>query len=282
MLDWDDFRFILALHRKRSLKETARELGIDQATVGRRVYALEERLGTEIFEKRSDGFFLTTAGERILPTLAEIESSFLSIDRKLSGRDERIDGKVRIAMPGALANHWFIPTLGPLLARHPGLELEFLTGPEVLNLARREADLAIRLVRPKQRDLVIKRLGDLELALYAPAKRGAPLDKLPFIGLSPDSTSEAEAQLLARIGPPAQAPVIRSAAWHTVFCALKAGLGMGILPSFLGDTEPKLKRVAGVEPAKMPLWLVVHPDIQKSARVQAVMEHVSRAVRAGI
>ncbi len=288
MLDWDDFRFVVALHRERSLKDAARMLGMDQATVGRRVYALEERLGVELFEKRSDGFYLTTAGQRILPTIEAIEDSFHSIDRKLSGEDDRVAGRVRIAAPGALANHLLIPRLGPLIEKHPELEVEFLTGPEVLNLARREADIALRLVRPAQRELVIRKIGELELALYASSELlersgGAPRDlralaRLPFIGLYPEATSDVEARLLERMGEAAARPRLRSAAWQAVYSAVSAGLGMGILPSFVARSEPALKKLSIIEPSRMTLWLVVHPDIQASARVQAVIRHLSKSL----
>jgi DNA-binding transcriptional LysR family regulator len=177
MLSWDDFRFVLALSRRHSLKAAGRDLGCDQATAGRRIYALERELGVELFEKRSDGFFLTTAGQRILGTLEQIEAGFEGIDRGLAGRDERPEGVVRVAMPGALANFGVIPRLRAFLAAHPRLELQFLTGPEVLNLAKREADVAVRLVKPKQSELVYRRIGELKLAFYVSrthAARGAP------------------------------------------------------------------------------------------------------------
>ncbi len=103
------------------------------------------------------------AGERILPTLQASEEGILAVERIIAGQDERVQGLVRIAMPGALANHWFIPKLRPFTQKYRQIELEFLTGAEVVNLSRREADLAIRLVRPLQRDLIVKKIGEIEL-----------------------------------------------------------------------------------------------------------------------
>jgi DNA-binding transcriptional LysR family regulator len=280
MTQWDDFRYFLALHRNGTLKAAAQQLGVDQATVGRRISALEESLGTQLFEKRSDGYFLTLAGERVLPTLQATEENLLSVERIIAGRDERVEGLVRIAMPGALANHWLIPRLRRLLEKHPKLELEILTGPEVVNLARREADIAIRLVRLTQRDLVAKKIGELELALYAhsslfshsrkPSKK-EDLEAYPFVGLSREATSDLERVILKKIENHVRC-TIRSAAWSSVFYAVQAGLGVGILPSFIAEREPKLVQLPFVEPSRAPLWMVVHPDIVQSARVRAVID----------
>jgi DNA-binding transcriptional LysR family regulator len=285
MLSWDDFRFVLALSRRHSLKAAGRDLGCDQATAGRRIYALERELGVELFEKRSDGFFLTTAGQRILGTLEQIEAGFEGIDRGLAGRDERPEGVVRVAMPGALANFGVIPRLRAFLAAHPRLELQFLTGPEVLNLAKREADVAVRLVKPKQSELVYRRIGELKLAFYVSrtlAPRGAPkkdeILKLPFVGLFENATSRLEASLLEGLAP-APRPNLRSAAWSSVASALRSGLGWGILPTFVGDSINEVRRIEAFDTASTPLWLVVHPDVQNSARVRAVIDFLSDALR---
>lgn len=162
-----------------------------------------------MFEKRSDGYFLTLAGERVLPTLKALEEGILSVERLIAGQEERIEGIVKIAMPGALANHWLIPKLQPFVQKHSQIKFEFLTGPEVVNLSRREADLAIRLVRPTQRDLVVKKFGEIQLSLYGhpslftstrrPATK-EDLKKFPFIGLFPNSMSELEKQLWEVLG----------------------------------------------------------------------------------
>lgn len=287
MLEWDGFRFFLALHRKRTLKAAAEVLKVDQTTVGRRITALEHSLGTQLFEKRSDGYFLTLAGERMLPTIQATEDSLLSVERVVAGREELIPGKVRVAMPGALANHLVIPRMQNLMKSHPGLEIEFLTGPEVLNLARRESDIALRLVKPTQKDLVARKIGHVELALYGHPRlwidkrkpnRKEDLEAFSFIGLTTDATSDIELSLLSKIQPHLRYS-LRSAAWSSVFYAVQAGLGVGILPSVVAERDPKIIRLEIVESVKTALWLVVHPDILQSARVRVVLDFLVSIMR---
>jgi DNA-binding transcriptional LysR family regulator len=284
MSQWDDFRFFLALKRNKTLKASAKELKVDQATVGRRIQALEEDLRTQLFEKSSDGYFLTVAGERILPMLVSTEENILSVQRIISGREERIEGKVKIAMPGALANHWFIPRIKAFIIKYPNIHFELLTGSEVLNLSRREADLAIRLVKPTQKDLIVKKNGEIELALYSHQSilnryerkiELKDLKSIPFIGLYPNSTSALEKQLLKKIEANVHI-TLQSSAWSSVFYSIQEGLGIGILPTFLANRDPKLIQVQIVEPLRAPLWLVVHPDVIKSARIRAVTEFIGK------
>lgn len=275
MNNWDDFRFFLSLSRNKSLKLAAKELKTDQATVGRRIYALEEKLKTKLFEKRSDGFFLTALGERIQSSIQEVENSFQTIDRKISGRDERMEGTIRIAMPGALANHLVIPNLRLFTEEFPDIELQFLTGPEVLNLAKREADMAFRLVRPSQRDLIVKKVSEINLSLYGTKtliKRHQRLDQLedlraiPFVGLFESAASQTEKTILSKIQPYLQSPVLTSAAWSSVYSALSSHIGVGILPSFMANRNPELEKISIAPTEKTTLWFVIHPEVQKNKR----------------
>lgn len=277
-LDWDDYRFYLAIARNRTLKAASKQLKVDQATVGRRLNALQDRLGSTLLEKRSDGYFLTAAGLRILDHVETIEREMLSIDRAILGKDDRIEGVVKIAMPGALANQWLIGYLRPLLRKHPNLELHFLTGPEVLNLSRREADIAIRLVRPQQRDLKTKKIGRIRLGLYSAKDFGDTVDfaLAPFVGLFENVTSGLERAFLQslKIEP---RYCLRSAAWSSVYAALQAGIGIGILPTFIGERSKTLTLIQE-DRSETPLWLVVHPEVATSARVRVVIDHLVKVL----
>lgn len=273
----------MALCRNNTLKLAAKELKTDQATVGRRIYSLEEKLKTKLFEKRSEGFFLTAFGERILSTVESVEEFFHTIDRKIAGKDERMEGIIRVAMPGALANHLIIPNLKLFSDKFPQVEVQFLTGPEVLNLAKREADMAFRLVRPSQRDLIVKRVGEVTLSLYASKtclkghKRVEQLEDLgaiPFVGLFDQATSQAERALLDKIQPYIQNQVLTSMAWSSVYSALSNDLGLGILPRFMADRNKELQEVPVVSSEKTILWFVIHPEVQKNRRYAAFTEFV--------
>ncbi|OYZ13623.1 MAG: hypothetical protein B7Y39_17225 [Bdellovibrio sp. 28-41-41] len=275
MNNWDDFRFFLALTRHKSLKLAAKHLKTDQATVGRRIYALEEKLKTKLFEKHTDGFFLTVSGERIRSTIESIDGSFQTVDRKITGQDDKMEGIIRVAMPGALANHFVIPNLERFTQEFPKVELQFLTGAEVLNLSKREADMAFRLVRPSQRDLIVKKVGEVSLSLYASKtflkrykkiERLEELSEIPFVGLFEKATSQPEQTLVEQLRPYIRNQVLTSMAWSSVYSALSNHLGMGILPSFMGNKNSDLEEIQIIEAEKTTLWFVVHPEVQKNKR----------------
>lgn len=276
MNNWDDLKFFLSLSRKGSLKAAAKDLKTDQATVGRRIYALEWKLKTKLFEKRSDGYFLTLAGERIKATAEGIESSFESIDRKITGQDEKMEGVVRIAMPGALANHLVIPNIKKLTDQFPKIEIQFLTGSEVVNLAKREADMAFRLVRPSQGNLIVRKVGDFGIGLYgtkSTLKRYGKITKLedlkeiPFVGIYDQAKSKTELSLLKKIKKHIGPQVLTSSAWSSVFSALSQDIGIGILPNFVAQKNPEIEALSIVNSEKTPLWFVIHPEVQKNKKI---------------
>src|SRR5688572_762815 len=138
MIQWDDIRVFIALSRAKTQKAAARSLGVDQATIGRRIKEFEASLGTKLFDKRSDGFVLTAAGTALITTACEAEAIISQMERGATALDKRPEGVIRIAMPGGMANHWLIPQLSPFFKSYPGIRLEFLTGAEVINLWKRE------------------------------------------------------------------------------------------------------------------------------------------------
>lgn len=282
-MNWDDFQYFLALNRAGTLKQASRTLRVDQATVGRRIGMLEETLKTQLFEKSSDGYHLTVAGERIKPLILEVETALLSVERRIQGQDEKAEGILRVALPGALANHWLIPRMKPFQQKNPLVEVHFLTGGEVLNLSRREADLALRLVRPKQADLISKKMGVVELAVFgskklfqseAIPKRPADLAYLPFIGLYANAMSAVERLLFKNLEENLNV-TMKSAAWSSVYSAISSGLGIGILPTFMSEGKADLVRVNCVNSVPATLWLVVHPDLRKSGKVKAFSEFLT-------
>ncbi len=248
---------------------------IDQATVGRRIYALEEKLGTRLFEKRSDGFYLTIYGDRIRSAVEDVERSFSAIDRRIAGKDERMEGRIRIAMPGALANHLVIPHLYEFTNKYSQVELNFLTGPEVLNLAKREADMAFRFVRPSQKDLVVKKVCDITLALCASKKllkkypkiqTAEDLRAFPFVGLYETAQSQTEKILLAKLQHVLQPPVMKTMAWSSIYSAVSNQVGIGILPLFMIPRNSDVEEISIAVSERTPLWFVIHPEVRKNRR----------------
>ena len=178
MLDWDDLRTFLAIARHGTLSAAARALGVHQPTMGRRLVALEQRAGARLLQKTPGGYTLTASGEAILGNVERIEAEALAVERRITGRDVRLEGLVRVTTVESFAVEVIMPILAGLRQRHPGIEVELLAEMRNLNLTRREADVALRMARLDQPDLTVRRIGVFGFGLYASAAylaaRGAP------------------------------------------------------------------------------------------------------------
>ncbi len=167
VLDWDDLRFFLAIARTGSLTAAARELRVTQSTVGRRLASLESSLGARLLHRTPEGYVLTLAGEAILGQAERVEAEALSVERAVGGRDAQLEGIVRVAAVETLASHVLAPCFCALQSRSPEIVIELLADVRQLSLAMREADVAVRLSRFEQHDLIARRIGGLAYGLYA-------------------------------------------------------------------------------------------------------------------
>jgi DNA-binding transcriptional LysR family regulator len=282
-MEWDDFKYFLAVARSGSLTAAARLLKTSAATVGRRIIALESRLGARFFDRGQTGYTLTESGEAIRLKAEEIEEAVLSLEREAFGRDLRATGKVRVATAEDIASVIVAPRLTEFRKSYPGIMLEMVSSWDVVNLTRREADVAIRTVRPTQGDYVIRQTGVWNCALYVakPFARAhnlvADMKKMPDI----DFISWTEEHRF-RGGDwfdknAKTAPVVFAAnSRHIQYAACKAGLGAAILPCLTADSDPDLMRLLPPERVRsVPLWLVAHRDLVRTARVRAVMDFLA-------
>ena len=181
MLPWDDLQSFLAIARHGTLSAAARALGVRQTTMGRRLLGLEARAGARLLTKTPGGYVLTPAGEAILGHVERIEAETLAVERRISGRDIRLEGVVRVTTLEILAVEVLTPALARLQRDHPGIALEISAEARSVSLTRREADIALRLVRLTQNDLAVRKVGDLSFGIYASAgslERHGPPDFL--------------------------------------------------------------------------------------------------------
>jgi DNA-binding transcriptional LysR family regulator len=275
---WDDVRFFLAVTREGSLSAAARMLGVGHVTVARRIALLEKHLGVKLVNRTPDGFAVTEAGEAILRQSAAMEGAALDLERVAAGRDLLAAGTLRLTAPEALTRRIVVPAIAALRERHPHLQVDLLTSVRSLDIARREADLAVRFARPSNSDLVCRRLGEVGYSLYASrgylTRHRAPLrgqglaghDLITFTG-TPSATSPfflGESLENARISVRCDNPLIQADA------AIN-GIGIAELACFLGDDSPDLVRIWPAEqPIVRPVWLIVHQDLRRSARIKAV------------
>src|SRR5262245_7864341 len=158
VVNWDDLRYILAIAQTRTLSAAARLLRVDHTTVARRLIAIERALKTRLFERTRDGLQPTAAGERAIERAREIEERTVALEREVTGQDARPEGLVRLTALDAFFDGFLIPLLGPFYDRYPKIELTLISTMRVLDLTRREADVAIRFSKPKDPKLVARRL----------------------------------------------------------------------------------------------------------------------------
>jgi len=285
-MNWDDTRIFLALTRTPSLRAAARSLGVDQATVGRRLNALESELGAKLFLRAKDGYLLTAAGETALAAARRMESAALELRTKIEGQDEHPGGLVRVTSTDSIAIDLLLPAVERLQQQWPNIRVDMEVSTQLLSLSRRQVDIAFRNVRPDAPDLVVRRVAAWPVGLFAsPAyleRFGEPVpeDELRGHHLVVYAPYLEQGPFLTMAGVPARqariAMTLRSSL--LVRKAVAAGIGIGEMPVWMGEREglvriwPQRRR-----PNDYEVWQVMHPDLQRTARVRAAAQFLSAA-----
>ncbi|PSM31353.1 LysR family transcriptional regulator [Haliangium sp. UPWRP_2] len=292
MLQWNDLRVLLAVARAGTLAGAAAALRVNATTVGRRLGALEEALAVRLFDRTPAGYGLTQAGRDLLAHAERMEHEVQAAEREVAGADQRPAGLVRLATTEMLATRFLVPHLPRFQVRHPQIQLEVSTISRPIVLARGEADLTVRLTRPREPDVVAQRLGAIHLALYAAraylAAYGAPerpqesLRGHRVVLFAPSRAFDVENTWFAPRLADAQV-VLRSDSVSAIYAATLAGLGIALLPVLVASREPELVRLpTGQEAEPRIIWQGVHRDLMKSARVQAVMSFLTDVVATAV
>jgi DNA-binding transcriptional LysR family regulator len=282
--DWNELRLILAVARAAGLTGAAKGLGIDHSTVFRRLQALEARLGLPIFERLPGGLYQpTAAGERMVAAAERMEDETLALARDIAGRDPRLSGRLRVTSSETLAYRMLTRQIGQFRCAHPGIVVELTVDNRMLSLSRREADIALRPVRPREGDLWGRRLAAVAWTVYGRRDNEAaraiagPQDLAAhaLIGWDEAVTGIGAADWLTAMAPPS-AFVYRSGSLINQLVAAKSGIGLAALPCYLGDPEADLVRVLAepVPALERELWIVTHSDLKRTARVRAFFELV--------
>jgi len=268
-MDWSDLRYVLTVARAGTLAAAARRLGVNQTTVARRIAAAEKALAARLFERRDGVLHPTKAGEAAIARAAQVEQEVAALERGIAGADAAPGGTVRLTAVPILANRLLIPAVPRLLVRHPRLRLELIAEPRNLSLTRREADIALRLARPESGAALVRRIGRLDYAVYGPRRRKP--DGLAWITYEEGLSHLPQARWIAAQGHET-APLLLNDA-EAIVQAVRAGIGKSLLPCFVGQREPGLKRLSRVVLAR-DIWLMVHRDLRAQARIAAVIDWV--------
>jgi DNA-binding transcriptional LysR family regulator len=271
-LDWDDIRYFVELARQGKLSATARVLQVEHSTVARRIGMLETRLGVRLFDRLPKHWVLTAEGEELLAQARRVEDEALAFARAGAGAST-LRGVVRLSAPPVFASVFLVPRLGALRARWPAIALEIIGEVREADLYRREADLALRMARPSQDGLAARPLAQTGYGLYAaPGWFERPAEEWEFIGHGEAMKETPQQKWLAKFvaGRPYAFWTNDAAA---MLAACRAGLGVAVLPHFLGRGDPMLALHPEYgQVLSRPLWLAVHPDVRRAPRVTLMAE----------
>lgn len=278
-MNWDDLKVLLALSRAGSTRKAAGLLGVSNTTVMRRLESLEEQVGGRLFDRTPDGFTATPLADQLLPVAREVEETLTEAERQVSGRDSELSGRIKLSLPAVPVTH-VAEAVAEFAIDYPRIELDITVSDHPVDLARREADIAVRGIPKHKRppkDIVGIKLGRISMGYYvhrdllSEASRGhreltcirasgraLSLGDLP----DPDSLGLKSRHLIDGITP------------RTV--AVTNKLGVAALPCFLATQYPELMLLPGVPSAHWGhTWLLHHKDLRQSARIRALFKHLS-------
>jgi DNA-binding transcriptional LysR family regulator len=279
MIDWQDLKYFSVLARVGTLSAAARELGVDHATVGRRVSALEGSIGLRLVDRLPRSCPLTEDGIELAALASRVEECVEAVQRRARGATSPLSGTVRVSSPPALANICLAPHFVELRLAYPKLKLILLATAAFVSLNRGDADIAIRLDRPTDKGAVARKVGTMRFALYA--KKGyesRPKDQWEFIAFEKSLDHMAQQVWLRRsIG--GRPVAFEATDLFGQQAAVRAGMGIAVLPTVMGEDDNTLVRLSiGSEPPSRDLWMVTYPDVRRSQAVRVTMDFIAQCV----
>ncbi|MEW8561519.1 MAG: LysR family transcriptional regulator [Candidatus Thiodiazotropha sp.] len=272
MHNWDNIRFFLAVARTGSVSTAAEKLAVNQSTVSRRINSFEAEMNVRLFERLTTGYRLTAEGEDMLRRAMRIEDEAMAIEHEVMGKNIELSGPLRVTASLAVVSYVLMPILKEFYAAHPGIELRLDLSDNLYNLTQREADVALRVTTELVPDNLIGReLGKIALAVYGEKRylnrylRSSKRQPLRWIG---EDTNDPRPTWLHRHTDPLEL-VMRTNDVLATAAAIRHGLGVGRLPTFVGDALPELKRFDDTPGLpRRALWLLTHPDLRRVNRVR--------------
>jgi DNA-binding transcriptional LysR family regulator len=287
--DWNSLRSFLAIARTGRLTAAAARLQVDHMTLSRRIAALEHSLKAKLFDRSPSGYTLTGAGHRLLPIAEQMEGLAVGVRDAVGGTAATVEGSVRIGSPEGFGSYFLAPRIGRLTERHPQLNVQLVAGSAVFSLAKRDADIAIAVSRPPAGRLIVSKLIDYDLALYAAPsyleaheaiRSATQLEGHRFVSYIGDLLHFPELDFLKDVAPEG-CTALESSNLVAQLKATLAGAGLCVLPAFLASEEAGLVRVLPDEVRlTRSLWLIVHEDLKALARIKAVLRFIKEEVEA--
>ena len=285
MTNWSDLKFFLSMTEHGSLSAAARAEGVSQPTLSRRLTILEESLKADLFNRSVDGLELTPTGERLVEHAARMKEEAISIERIATGRDDRLSGKVIISAVEILGTVWLPKCLREFSRIYDGVQIDLQIDTAPADLLRREADIAIRMYRPQEPDLIAKKVGTIAHGLFASQdyidRKGMPSSLQDICNhdlvLPGEKIMKYVREKMGSKAIHLCPPVFTSNDSHALASATLAGYGIGVHSGITAHRHPELISVLPDVMRESELWLVTHRDVNKSARIRAVYDFISQS-----
>lgn len=280
-MNWDDLHVLAVLEREGSLAGAARALGVNHATVSRRISALEESLGQTLVRRLARSTPLTERAKEIAAIARDMEQSAQRIERLAHAAQGTLSGRVRLTAPPALVSEVIIPAMRDLRANHPDLQIVLSANSHIASLDSGQADLAVRMVEPQGKQNIVRRIGSVEFALYAaPDIARLPPQQWRYIAFDETLAHVPQQRWLEEFAGSRPLDLL-TGDFHSQFAAARAGLGVALLPCVMGQPCKELVRVCGEQPAPRSVWMVIHADLKHAPAVRAVADMLVAAFSKG-
>lgn len=279
MLDWNDYKVALQIAEAGSLSKAARRAGSSHPTMFRRINAVEAKLGVRLFDRLRTGYRPTAAGEEVVAIARQIAELTTETERRVGGRDLRPSGTVRVATTDALLFAVLTPMIAQFRQVEPEITLEIVVSNEISDLSLREADIAIRPARAPELHLVGRKLGIIRQAIYGKQsdhqnnRIRSELSEMPWVGPVRSMPYPELHAWMAKNGYDDRC-VCRMNTLLGMHAAVRSGVGIAVLPTYLAEADPELVSLSGsMDELSVDLWLLTHPDLRNTARVRAVLDY---------
>jgi molybdate transport repressor ModE-like protein len=279
-MNWDDLRLFLAVARTGSISGGAKQLGVQHSTVSRRLRSLEEQLGARLIERKKTGYELTVAGENIKQSALRVEREMLGVDEALLGKDANLVGPLKVTAINNMASSVLMPMFARFSNEHPQVELNIIVSNMDASLSQREADIAIRMTNSPTDTLIGKRLLTVSSTVYGSREYLKKIRRQSaepkWIGVNCCVFHKAWTKQQCHH----QSHNFYSDDTLLTQSAIREGLGVSYLPCFMGDADPQLQRYCEPDVQHdLGLWILLHPDLKRTARVLAFRDHMIQCIK---
>lgn len=282
--NWDDLRVMLAIAEHGTLSGAAARLRISHPTLSRRLRQMEQRLGTRLFERTPSSFRLTAAGEDMRQLALRLRDDIAALERRIGGRDTGPGGPIRLTAPDAVSEYLLPGILAEVCKEHPALTIDLVVSNQVLSLAQRAADIALRITGSPAESLRGRRVGTVAMAVYAARNLPVPetlgsFTGIPWVGFDAALACSGPGTWVTRNIPESDIR-LRANTLLSAAQAVRSGIGCGLLPCFVGGSIPDLVRIGAPLPAlSLPLWLLVHAEIARLPRIRQACDALAEKLK---